>query len=349
MSEFQETSPTEVCVVGSTMMDFVSYTDKLPAIGETRHGSSFEKNFGGKGANQAVQCAKLGIQCSFIGCTGGDVFGEEYKAEFRKLGIRGVFQESSSSSTGIASITVEDSGQNTIVIIPGANMEITPAFVGENRDLIADAAVLICQNEISLNATRSALEIARATNTISILNPAPANASVKELVTLCDIVTPNETELAIITGMPTRTLDEIKLAVTHLLSTAAGCKIVVVTLGAAGAYMARKGSDGTEVQQEIFDVPTKVTAIDTVGAGDSFLGAFAANLARGATLEESIQRGIYVASLSVTRRGSQKSYFTHTDGIIAAEQLPPPRSSLNSSSHKASVHQNLFEVFFALH
>lgn len=273
-------------------------------MGETVIGKSFAKNFGGKGANQAVQCARLGVNVSFCGKIGKDAYGNEYRQQLLNEGVnvRNLL-ESTEQQTGIASITVGDDGSNTIIIIPGSNYDIFSHDIDSFRNEIAEANVLICQNELISQSTRKALNIAREVGTISILNPAPVNNKVEtmQLISLCDIVCPNEVELSELTTSPVTTNAEIVVAARKLL-TETTCKSVIVTLGARGACIVR------ENDSIFLSCDSNVKAIDTVGAGDSFIGTMASNIARGSSITESVRKAIHCASVSVTRYGAQVSY-----------------------------------------
>ena len=221
------------------------------------------------GTQQAVQCARLGIDVSMCGSVGDDSLGEEYIQQFQSEGVSIDFIEKSIGvSTGIANINVETTtGANTIVVVAGANgnVDISLDNIGCQAlvEHIRQARVLICQNEVPLASTLTALKIARAGSTLSIFNPAPASRNLIDHVGACDIVCPNETELSTLTCLPTRTEEEIVAAADHLLSF--GCNAVIVTLGERGAYLASRG-------RGIFIRTEPVVAVDSTGAGDSFIG-----------------------------------------------------------------------------
>jgi ribokinase len=258
----------------------VTYTEALPKRGETVFGSSFQKSFGGKGANQAVQCARLGLHVAMAGMLGLDTYGGEYLTQFANEGVDFSYvSRSQTNGTGTASISVDKDGQNSIIIVQGANLDFSPAHVYQLEHAIKDANVVILQNEIALDSTRMALELCKSHGTISIFNPAPASLAVLPLVALSDIVCPNETELSTLTGLPADNDDEIRAAASHLLITG-GCDVVLVTLGARGACLCHR-SAATNTSDDASNAPAtechffdtvKVKAVDTVGAGDSFLG-----------------------------------------------------------------------------
>jgi ribokinase len=265
MSTF-DSPPPEVFVVGSASIDLVTYSANLPQPGETIFGTAFEKHFGGKGANQAVQCAQLGLRVGMCGRVGSDAWGREYIDNMGAHRIDTTHFCRGTHNTGIASIFVAESGANCIVIVPGSNSEVTADAVLEASDSIRDSLVMVCQNEIPIEATFMAMQLARKSHTLSILNPAPASESVLPLIDLCDIVCPNETELSTLTSLPANSIDEILTAARQLLSSSSNCKVIIVTLGERGAMIVAPSGYA--------HLPTeKVTAVDTVGAGDSFIGS----------------------------------------------------------------------------
>lgn len=293
----------------------MTYTSTLPLVGQTIQGTSFETNCGGKGANQIVQCARLNVKSGLLSAVGKDSYGGSYLNQLIKEGVDvSMMKSSESSGTGTASICVDEKGQNFIIIVQGANLEISEEDVRLNEESIQNSNILLCQNEIPLSSTIESLKLAKKHKTISILNPAPADAKILTAVEFCDIICPNEVELSVLTGLPTYTDEEIQTAAAVLLEK--GCKAVIVTLGARGAYMK------TNTTSKFFTTST-VEAIDTVGAGDSFIGSLASSIARGSSLNESIERALFCASVSVTRKGAQKSYanVAELEGTVGA--LPP--------------------------
>ena len=250
--------------------------------------------------------------CSFFFCCpccliGTDSLGDEYLAQLLAEGVETKYMRRSTDgkSTGIAVINVETStGANTIVVIPGANDDLSITDDAD-QDLIQhlqNANVLITQNEIPRMTTLKALQLAQsAPQTVSIFNPAPVSDGLAELIAVSDIVIPNETELAALTSLPTTTDVEIETAAQKLLSM--GCRCCIATLGENGAFViVNDGSAG------MFLRTTSVKAVDSTGAGDSFIGTLASNLARGSSLVQSVKNALHCASISVTRAGAQKSY-----------------------------------------
>ena len=288
-----------VAVVGSAMMDLTAYADILPEPGQTLAGQLFTTGFGGKGANQAVMAALCGADVHFIGKLGDDVFGTAIAENFGKLGINSEFVETSSTPNGVAHIWVDGNGENRIIIIPGANHEIEISKAIEAINSIDNLSVVIAQCEIKQEVTLAAFKAAKARGCTTILNPAPFQEISAALLELCDWIIPNETEFRELHGeLPTS--DEI------LKSFRPG-KNSIVTLGSKGAvYISADG--------QIHHAPApKVTAVDTTGAGDSFVGSFAFGLASGKDPIEAMKLGIAIASSSVTRKGAQSSYPNQTE------------------------------------
>jgi ribokinase len=288
-----------VAVVGSAMMDLTAYADVLPEPGQTLAGQLFTTGFGGKGANQAVMAALCGADVHFIGKLGDDVFGTAIAENFVKVGINSDFVETSSTPNGVAHIWVDGNGENRIIIIPGANHEIEISKAIGAINSIDNLSVVIAQCEIKQEVTLATFKAAKARGCTTILNPAPFQEISAALLELCDWIIPNETEFRELHGeLPTN--DEI------LKSFRPG-KNSIVTLGSKGAvYISADG--------QIHHAPApKVTAVDTTGAGDSFVGSFAFGLASGKDPIEAMKLGIAIASLSVTRKGAQSSYPNQTE------------------------------------
>ena len=287
-------TPAVIAVVGSAMMDLTAYADVLPEPGQTLAGQLFTTGFGGKGANQAVMAAHCGAEVHFIGKLGKDVFGTAIADNFVKVGIQSKYVDKSETATGVAHIWVDSNGENRIIIIPGANHEIDMAKAVEAINSIKDLKVVVAQCEIKQEVTLAAFKAAKARGCITILNPAPYQEISAELLTLCDWIIPNETEFHELHGeLPTS--DEV------FKSFRPG-KNSIVTLGSQGAVYVSAEGQLTKVSAP------KVTAVDTTGAGDAFVGTFAYSLASGKDPVTAMTLGIKVASLSVTRKGAQSSY-----------------------------------------
>jgi ribokinase len=286
--------PTVIAVVGSAMMDLTAYAQILPEPGQTLAGQHFTTGFGGKGANQAVMAAHCGAEVHFIGKLGEDVFGGSILDNFMKVGINTDYVERSKTPTGVAHIWVDGKGENRIIIIPGANHEIEIEKAVDAIDSIKDLSIVVAQCEIKQEVTLNAFRAAKARGCTTILNPAPYQEISPELLELCDWIIPNETEFRELSGqLPTS--DEI-------LKSFRPRKNSIVTLGSQGAVYISADGQLTKVSAP------KVTAIDTTGAGDAFVGAFAYSLASGSDAVSAMTLGIKVASFSVTRKGAQSSY-----------------------------------------
>lgn len=284
-------------------MDLVTVTSTVPTQGETVTGQSFATMYGGKGANQAVACARLQADVSFIGCVGNDTFGTMMLDNLTREGIHTEAVEVLHDvSSGTASIIVKD-GDNRIIVVPGANALVTPERVRKYADVIRQSDIIVLQLEIPLPSVRAAIEIAAEANVPVILNPAPALELDEQLLSLVTVITPNEHELAELLGISSQgnTFDW-----QSALQTMPGK--IVLTKGAEGAYWS--DADG-----ELHHCPSHhVDVVDTTGAGDTFNGALAVMLAEGRTMEQSIQFATAAGALSVTVLGAQR-------GMPTREQL----------------------------
>ena len=299
-------SAPSVCVVGAANIDLISYVPRLPVVGETLHGTQFRLGYGGKGANQAVMAAKLGAEVAMVTKLGKDTFGDGTLENFRSLGIDTTHVTTTDeASSGVAPIFVEPSGDNAIVIVTGANDLISADEIEQARSAMARAGVVVCQLEIPVETTMLALRAARDEGTRTVLNPAPARADLPdELLRLSDVCCPNQGEAALLTGTRVDTVDEAADAAALLRDKGAGS--VVVTLGHDGALVC--DDDGVD------HLPGEsVDAVDTTGAGDAFVGALAAFLAKGVGLRESARWANRVAALSVRGHGTQTSFPGHED------------------------------------
>ncbi len=307
-SSSPSSSSPRICVVGSTNMDLNSYVKRLPRKGETIHGQRFEISYGGKGANQAVMAAKLGAAVSMVTRVGEDVFGRDALSNFAAHGIdTSQIRTCADTSTGVAAITIDQDGNNTIVVTPGANFQVSVADVEAAKSMIRQAQVVICQLEIPSEATLAALRMGREAGAITLFNPAPAQADLPpEFYAVSDIFCPNETEAATLTGMPVTTMEEAEAAAKELLRRGAGT--VILTLGERGSFLVTP-------TKSVMVPSTPVKAVDTTGAGDAFVGSVAFFLARGLSLEDAMNRANRIAAISVKSPGAQASF-------PWAEQLP---------------------------
>jgi len=295
----------EIIVVGSANMDFVVSVKNFPHPGETLFGRSFGMFPGGKGANQAVCCAKLGVATHFIGRIGTDILGEKLAASMQRDGVQlDSLIRDEGSSTGIALITVDRTGQNEIVVVSGGNMRLTPDDIESKQDLFATARVLLVQLETPRETVIRAVSLAKQHNLLTILNPAPACKLPGSLLRMVDYLTPNETEAEILTGIKVKDTSSAERAGRKLLTK--GVKHVIVTLGRRGSLLLAPGT------AKYFPAP-RVKAVDATAAGDAFSGALAVSLAEGSVVEEAIPFATTVAALSVTRMGAQSSLPTREE------------------------------------
>ena len=288
-----------IAVVGSAMMDLTAYAKVLPEPGQTLVGGLFTTGFGGKGANQAVIAAHCGAEVHFIGNLGRDLFGDSIAENFKHLAINSLHVGRSDIATGVAHIWVDGNGENRIIIIPGANHEIESEKAVAAISSIADLSVVIAQCEIKQEVTLAAFRAAKARGCTTILNPAPFEPLSSELLELTDWLIPNESEFRELHG-------ELPSSDKALQSFRPG-KNSIVTLGALGAVLVKVDKSIVRIAAPI------ISAIDTTGAGDAFVGTFASALASGMRPEAAVAFGVKVASLTVTRKGAQSSYPTHTE------------------------------------
>jgi ribokinase len=289
-----------VCVVGSSNMDLVVRTSRLPRAGETLTATSLTTVCGGKGGNQAVMAARLGAAVRLVGKVGRDVFGEQLRQNYREQGVDTThLLEDAERSTGVATILVDDAAQNCILVVPGANGALTPDDVRAATPAVTTADVLLCQLEVPAETTAEALRLARAAGVRTVLNPAPAVPLSDELLKRADLCVPNETELEALTGLPTRTEADLDAALDALLRR--GPRGALVTLGAGGSLYKGEGRS-----ERVAAVP--VDAVDSTAAGDAYIGSLAVSLAAGTPLREAMHRASAVAALTVTRPGAQGSF-----------------------------------------
>lgn len=288
-----------IAVMGSLNMDLVVQVENFPKPGQTVLGGDLAYIPGGKGANQAVAAGRLGADVAMIGKVGNDTFAKVLIDNLLENGIDIKGVETEICSTGAALINVTNTGENQIVVSPGANAFVDASLVVQNTELIKKAQVLLVQLETSLESVIKAVEIATSNDTLVILNPAPAQALPQELLAKVDILTPNETELQLLSGLPVETLEETKTACAALL--AKGVKCVVTTLGDKGALAC--------TINEITHVPgySVSKVVDTTAAGDSFSGALAVALGEKKDLVRAIDFANKVGALTVTKRGAQTS------------------------------------------
>jgi ribokinase len=287
-----------VVIFGSINMDLVVRVPRLPAPGETLIGHTFFTAPGGKGANQAVACARLGANTRMIGRVGDDVFGATLRDSLSAYGVDVARIGVSAGPSGVAVIAVDDAAENTIVIVAGANGVIGADDLAALEGALDDAKVLLLQLEVPIAAVVAAAQAARRRGVQVILDPAPARALPPELYAVSDIITPNETEAAALVGFPVQDQQSAERAGQALLDRGVG--MAVIKMGSKGAYW----TDGARSE---FAPAFPVLAVDTVAAGDAFNGGLATALEDGLPLDQAIRWGLAAGALSVTKSGAQQS------------------------------------------
>jgi ribokinase len=291
---------SKVVILGVFVADTSYRAERMPRMGETILGKSFALGPGGKGSNQAVAAARAGVETHMITKLGKDTFADIALSIWREAGVTPQVTQHPESYTGAAFIFVDEhTGNNAIIVAPGIAGTISEADIDAHAQLIGDATVFITQLEQPLPAARRALEIAKAGGAITILNPAPAAALPDGMLELCSYVTPNETEAEALTGIRVVSIDDALAAAKALVAKGAGA--AVITLGEKGALF-HNGAETVHVP-----VFSAGPVVETTGAGDSFNGAFAAAIARGAAPEDAVRFGCAAASISVTRPGTAPS------------------------------------------
>ena len=291
----------DIAVIGSNMVDLITYTNQMPKAGETLEAPDFAIGCGGKGANQAVAAAKMGGSVMMVSKVGDDLFAPNTVANLKQQGVDTQFVTTApGTSSGVAPIFVDDQSQNRILIIKGANQQLKPTDIDAAAEALKACQLIILQLEIPLETVYYAIDFARQHDIKVILNPAPAVANLDiDYACKCDFFMPNETELEILTGLPVGTEEEVIRAGQTLLKR--GLKNLIITLGARGSlWMA-----GDTLHQV---APTSVKAVDTSGAGDAFIGCFAHTLVKTGDIPTAMAQASAYAACSVTGRGTQRSY-----------------------------------------
>jgi ribokinase len=288
-----------IMVIGSTNVDFLIKSEKLPAAGETVTGGTFMQNFGGKGANQAVGAARAGGNVTFVTCLGEDLYAEELVRSFRKDGIDTRYAFSvSSAATGSALILLDKNGNNCISVAPGANFCLTADLVEDAREDFLKADLIVLQMEIPFETNAFVFEQARKHSKKVLFNLAPARAFDLSVLQHTYAFVVNEIEAAMVTGLKVETDEEIKAAAKALLGL--GCRIAIITLGARGSCIASQ-----DFSQ--FVPAFKVEPLDTTAAGDVYCGSLAVALVEGKSLVEAVRFAGAASAISVTRMGAQPS------------------------------------------
>lgn len=285
-----------VVVVGSINIDLSINTSSIPVMGETILGSNFRISSGGKGANQAASVAKLGKSVLLIGCVGNDLYGKRVLSDLKNSKVKtDSIKVVNETSTGVAVIIINE-GDNFIIVDPAANDKVNITEIDEKE--ISSCDIVVLQLEIPLDTVSKAVEIAKRNNKKVLLNPAPGRVLSNELLSKIDVITPNESECEIITGIKVECLSDAKKAICYFLDK--GVKQVIITMGDKGCYY--------NSEREIKYKPAiDVVAMDTTGAGDSFTGAIAVAISEGMVIEDAIDFASAVAAIVVTKHGAQSS------------------------------------------
>ena len=285
---------SKICVIGSSNIDQIAYTKNIPADGETLFGDSFQMGFGGKGANQAVMAGLLGADVYMITCLGDDVYKEMTVNNYEANNVNTDHIQLVKGASGVAPIWVDATGQNRIIVIPGANNEIDAQKAISSMEEIGNISVLVGQCEIPMEVNHEVFQFAKSNSITTIFNPAPARSLDREFLEHISWLIPNENEFELISGMQPNEENFIKF------NKEIPCNLIV-TLGEKGAVFV------DENETLYFDAPT-VDAVDTTGAGDSFIGTFAYELSESNSPEVCIKKAVERASQSVTKKGTQSSY-----------------------------------------
>jgi ribokinase len=320
----------KIVVVGSSNTDMILKLDRIPKPGETILGGEFITAAGGKGANQAVAAAEAGGAVTLVARVGQDMFGEQAVAGFTEHGINVDYVQFDKAPSGVALIFVAEDGENSIGVGSGANAKLSPADVHLARPAFAAADVIVMQLETPLETIEAAADQAEGTGALVILNPAPAQPLPKKLLQKISVLTPNETEAELLTGIKVTDDDSCRRAAEILLDR--GVKTVVITLGARGAFVATAESSQL--------VPGfEVKPVDTTAAGDTFNGALAVALAEGLSLVEAVRFANAAAAISVTRMGAQPSAPSRKEIEIFAETPSDLRLDA-ANGHAPKPHSN---------
>ena len=285
---------SKICVIGSSNIDQIAYTKNIPADGETLFGDSFQMGFGGKGANQAVMAGLLGADVYMITCLGDDVYKEMTINNYEANNVNTDHIQLVKGASGVAPIWVDATGQNRIIVIPGANNEIDAQKAISSIEEIGDISVLVGQCEIPMEVNHEVFRFAKNNSVTKIFNPAPAKKLEREFLEHISWLIPNENEFELISGVEPNDDNFLKF------NEEIPCNLIV-TLGEKGAVLV------DENKTHYFDAPS-VNAIDTTGAGDSFIGTFAYELSESNSPESCIKKAVEKASQSVTKKGTQSSY-----------------------------------------
>ncbi len=311
------TSRSRICVIGSANVDLTFRTPRFPRPGETLTGNSLHQCMGGKGANQAVAAARLGADVTFIACVGDDSFGEKAIRQYQVDGIcTDYVRRVGGQTTGTAAIVVDDNAENCIIVIPGANAQLSRSDIQRAASVIEQADAIVCQLETPIDATLEAFRIARRAGKLTVLTPAPVVELPEELLCLCDLCIPNRTEIEVLVKRVVSSEQDAHSAADLLRARGVGA--VALTMGGHGAFIVN--------DTDAMHIPAmRVEAVDTTGAGDAFSAALTVFLCEGFSLREAATRASVVGALTVTRIGTY-SAFPSRDKLlqtIAAPSMQP--------------------------
>lgn len=299
----------KIAVLGSLNKDLVLKVDKLPIPGETVVAGSCSAFLGGKGANQAVAAAKMGAHVTMLGMVGDDNDGQMFIDSLEENDIlTHLIMRTTKSDTGLAVVSVEASGENSVMVVAGANHQLDVEYIESNRQSLMAADFILLQLEIPIEVVEHAIEVCKEHDKFIVLNPAPACDLKDSIFTDIDVLTPNRSELACLSGMRVETMEDVKVAATTMIHK--GVKHLIVTLGEKGAYY----TDG-QIEQMYDGI--KVESVDTTGAGDCFNGVLVASMSQNFTIKESIERAISASAMSVKEPGAQNSM----PGIAEVEEF----------------------------
>ncbi|WP_278548327.1 ribokinase [Paraclostridium bifermentans] len=288
----------KICVIGSLNMDLVVNVDEMPKKGQTLIGSKFKEIPGGKGANQAVAASRLGGDVYMIGKVGDDGFGQSLLKQLKADKVKTDYVQIEKGPSGVALITVDKNAENSIVVSPGANFELTESYIDKCIDGIKESSIVVIQLETPIDTIKYALEKSKELGKFTILNPAPAVKLSDDIIKNVDLLTPNETELEILSGVKIENEDDIKKAANVMIEK--GVKQLIVTLGSKGSLYLDK--DKIEFKKSY-----KVEAVDTTAAGDSYTGALSVAFSQGKDIDEAMDFASKVGALCVTNIGAQTS------------------------------------------
>lgn len=292
----------DIAVVGSNMVDLISYINRMPHEGETVEAPDFRMGCGGKGANQAIAASRMGSEVLMVTRVGNDMFADNTIRNFAENGIDTKFVMRTDATSGVAPIFVDPQSRNSIIIVKGANVLLTPGDVERAKAQIAECKLIVMQLEIPLETVYATIRLGNELGIPILLNPAPADPSLSlEQVKNVEFIVPNESELSLLTGMPVESEEDIRAAGQVL--THSGIPNVIVTLGSRGALWI------SEAGEQLIE-GTSDRAVDTTGAGDAFIGCFSHCWTQTGDIAESIRKANIYAGDAVTKRGTQTSYAT---------------------------------------